>query len=195
MEPQLVITLDIPRSPEEAEFLVDCALDHALESLRNNGLLPRGSLLSEDMLTLVVHKGKRLIGALSSLTGIDTSAPGEAGLRTEIDVRYFHPKWHNRKYTTRLFEVLIDASPHPLFLRAPLSDIEREAADELGINYSVESPADMKTITDMFLGNIPCTEKEESPCPGCIRSTLRKHFTTQCARMTVKAHRYQGKTP
>lgn len=190
-----MITLDIPRNPEEAEFLVDCAFDHALESLRNCGLLPPGSLLSEDMLTLVVRKGKRLIGAFSSLTGIETSEPGESGLRTEIDVRHFHPKWRNRKYTTRLFEALIEASPHPLFLRAPLSDIEREAADELGINYSTEPPADTKTITDMVLGNIPCAEKEEGPCPDCIRSTLREHFTTQCARMTVKAHRYQGSTP
>lgn len=186
-----MITVDIPCTPEDAEFLVDCACDHALESLRDNGLLPNGSLLSEDMLTLVARKGKRLVGAVSSTVGINPSSKN-AELRTEIDVRYFHPRWRNKKYTKYLFSALIEASPNTLFLRAPVSDTDREVAEELGISYASEPPSDMQAITDMVIGNISCAD-EETPCPGCVRSTLREHFTTQCARMTVKAHLYRGR--
>lgn len=188
-----MITVDIPRAPEDAEFLVDCACDHTMEHLRNSSLLPPGSLLSEDMLTLVIRKGKRLIGAVSSISGIDSSPEGN-GFRTEIDVRYFHPKWRTKKYTKHLFKTLSESSPSPLFLRAPVSESDKEAAEELNIDYAVEPPADMKTITEMVLGNIDCVDRTQVPCPMCVRSTLREHFTSQCARMIVKAHQHQGNT-
>lgn len=185
------ITADIPRSPSDADFLVDCAVDYAKEALRNTGMLPRGTLLSADMLTLVVHRGNRQIGALSSVTGTTGTSP-----RTEIDSLYFLPRWRGKGYVHDTLAALKEMSPLPLFLRGPVHPSFEKAARELEIITGDDDTPELETVTEAVLSTISCPTAEpgERPCDGCVSSTLRNHFTQQCTRMIVKAHAYEGVT-
>lgn len=189
------LAVELPGNATDADFIVDCACDHAQESLRNTGLLPHGSLVSEDMLTLIVCKGSRRIGVVSSVSGTSRET-GET--RTEVDSWYLLPRWRNKKYLKGLFEALQEATPHPLFIRGPIHSDSAEVAGEMNILHCAEGrPEEMKMITDLVLGAIPCeaAKREEPPCFGCVRSTFRTHFTQQCGKMILKAHIYQAATP
>lgn len=129
------ITIMKPVSPGDDTFLIDCAVDHLTESIKDTGgtATPSGGVVAVGCTTLVVRRGRTRIGAVS---GIEVPRQGIA-----VKTIYLEPGWRGQGLLGPVMTELkrkADESGLPVFLRGPVDARVERVGRRLGMVVGFE---------------------------------------------------------